>query len=101
MYFECELIPECYLVLQCVLCYIQVWFKNRRARWRKQKKERQVKQYQDIRLEESTLRHECFVNDGEKHKSGLQQTDKEKVTSSSKYWTGRNEAEVYHIEKRQ
>ena len=60
-----------------------------------------MKQYQDIRLEESTLRHECFVNDGEKHKSGLQQADKEKVTSSSKYWTGRNEAEVYHIEKRQ
>eukprot|EP00795_Rhopilema_esculentum_P013233 gene13233-4054_t len=78
---------------------VEVWFKNRRARWRKQKKERQVKQYQDIRLEESTLRHECFVNDGEKHSTGLQ-SEKEKG-STSKFWTARNDPEIYHIEKRQ
>ena len=78
---------------------LQVWFKNRRARWRKQKKERQVKQYQDARIEESTLRHECFVNEGEKHSTGLQ-SGKEKVTTGQ-YWTARKEADVYHIEKRQ
>lgn len=78
---------------------VEVWFKNRRARWRKQKKERQVKQYQDVRLEESTLRHECFVNEGEKHSTALV-PDNDKVTTG-KFWTGRKETDVYHIEKRQ
>ena len=77
----------------------KVWFKNRRARWRKQKKERHGKQYHDVRLDESTLRHECFVNEGEKHSTALE-TDKEKA-SSGHFWTARKEADVYHIEKRQ
>jgi len=78
---------------------VEVWFKNRRARWRKQKKERQVKQYQDVRLDESALRHECFVNEGEKHSTALQ-NEQDKVTAGQ-FWTTRKEADVYHIEKRQ
>lgn len=58
-----------------------------------------MKQYQDVRLEESTLRHECFVNEGEKHSTALV-TDKEKVTSG-KFWTERKETDMYHMEKRQ